>query len=102
MDVTVKVLSGDVCPRAEGGRSKPMNRKIVFITMLTVGMLAAPNADAFGWGDKMKKKKYSPPLPRGSHPVPELSAGPSAASALALLGGGLLVVAGRRRRKTAA
>jgi len=75
-----------------------MTRKIVFITMLTVGILAAPDADAFG----PAKKKYSPPLPRGVHAVPELSAGPSAASALALLTGGLLVVAGRRRRRTAA
>jgi hypothetical protein len=64
-------------------------------------MLAAPEADAFGFGSK-SKKKYSPPLPRGVHAVPELSAGPSAASALALLTGGLLVVAGRRRRRTAA
>lgn len=76
-----------------------MTNKIVFITMLAVGTLAAPDADAFGIS---KKKKYSPPLPRGMHPVPELSAGPSAASAVALLAGGLLVVAGRRRRRAAA
>jgi hypothetical protein len=78
-----------------------MTRKYVFITMLAVGILAAPDADAFGFGSKMKKK-YNAPLPRGVHPVPELSAGPSAASALALLTGGLLVVAGRRRRRAAA
>jgi hypothetical protein len=78
-----------------------MTRKFIFITMLAVGILAAPDADAFGSGNKMKKK-YSTPLPRGQHAVPELSAGPSAASALALLTGGLLVVAGRRRRRAAA
>jgi hypothetical protein len=78
-----------------------MTRKILFITMMAVGMLAAPAAGAYGIGDKVTKKKYSPPLPRGMHPVPELSAGPSAASALALLAGGLLVVAGRRRRNAA-
>jgi hypothetical protein len=99
MDAMVKVLSGELRPTVEGGRSKAMTKKIILVTMLAAGMLAAPDADAFGMA---KKKKYAPPLPRGSHAVPELSAGPSAVSALALLTGGLLVVAGRRRRRTAA
>jgi hypothetical protein len=70
-----------------------MYRKLIGISTLGIALLAASQADAFG-----VNKKKKPPTPRRNMGVPELSAGPSAASALALLAGGALIAAGRRRR----
>ncbi len=73
-----------------------MARKLLVVSMLAAGILMAPHADAFGM---FKKAKRYTPVPPGGNAVPELSVGPSAGPALALLAGGLLVVAGRRRRR---
>jgi hypothetical protein len=80
-----------------------MIKKLLVVSMVAAGLLMAPGADAVGFGSNKdsKKRPYTPPLPPGRVAVPELSAGPSAGSALALLAGGLLVVAGRRRRQGA-
>ena len=80
-----------------------MIKKLLVVSMVAAGVLMAPGADAFGFGSKkdFTRRRYTPPLPPRHVAVPELSAGPSAGSALALLAGGLLVVAGRRRRQGA-
>lgn len=78
-----------------------MYRKLIGISILGIAFLIPSQADASDVGQKSSfgiSKKRRPPTPRRNYGVPELSAGPSAASALALLAGGALVLAGRRRR----